>query len=299
MSTVIAMPSNSASTILMHFFGTGSGQLALDLDGGAAERYRADLSMTMAAAGVRGEIVTPAEAGGFALALKADAFWVRTESDSVSAPGVGNLAAARADASRVRAMLDGSRTFALAGGATLTPKVELGLRHDGGDAETGTGTELGAGIGYADPSRGLDMALRVRAQTAADLEAAAWGLLAWEDPHGEAGPASPFWIDAPMLEMVPAPEGPTLVELLGVPGVGLSGLRLAGGAAIVKVEDGEGCVQIRIADGAGFDPAGGVDLRLPTLLGLRMRLHRAADLWPIAVPETKKDAARGSPTGSC
>ena len=141
--------------------GTGSGRLTLDLDGGAAERYRADLSMTLAAMGVRGELVTPAEAGGFALALKADAFWVRTESDSVSAPGVGNLAAARADASRVRAVLDGSRTFSLAGGATLTPRLELGVRQDGGDAETGTGMELGAGVGYADPSRGLDMALRV------------------------------------------------------------------------------------------------------------------------------------------
>ena len=140
--------------------GTGSGELTLDLDGGAAERYGADLSMTLAAAGVRGELVTPAEAGGFALALKADAFWVRTESEAVSAPGAGNLAGARADASRVRAVLDGSRTFALAGG-TLTPSVALGVRHDGGDAETGTGMELGAGVGYADPSRGLDMALRV------------------------------------------------------------------------------------------------------------------------------------------
>ncbi|MDE0176287.1 MAG: fibronectin type III domain-containing protein [Defluviicoccus sp.] len=141
--------------------GTGTGQLSLDLHEGAAERYRTDLTMTLAAMGVRGELLTPAEAGGFALALKADGFWVRTESDSVSAPGVGNLAGARADASRMRAVLDGSRRFQLADGATLTPSVELGLRHDGGDAETGTGTELGAGLGYADPSRGLDMALRV------------------------------------------------------------------------------------------------------------------------------------------
>ena len=141
--------------------GTGTGHLTLDLEGGAAERYGADLSMTLAAMGVRGDLVTPAEAGGFALALKADAFWVRTESESVSTPGGGNLAAARAEASRVRAVLDGSRSFALAGGAALTPSLELGVRHDGGDAETGTGTEIGAGLGYADPSRGLDMALRV------------------------------------------------------------------------------------------------------------------------------------------
>ena len=141
--------------------GTGAGRLSLDLDGGGSERYGTGLSMTLAAAGVRGDLLTPDEASGFALALEADALWVRTESESVSAPGLGNLSGARADASRLRAVLDGSRTFALAGGRTLAPSVEFGLRHDGGDAETGTGLELGAGVGYADPSRGLDMALRV------------------------------------------------------------------------------------------------------------------------------------------
>ena len=157
--------------------GTGSGSLALGLDTGVSPRQRTDLSLTLAATGVRGELLTPAEAGGFALALKADAFWVRTESDAVSAPGVGNLAAARGESSRMRAVLDGSRTFAFPGGATLTPSVELGVRHDGGDAETGTGVELGAGLGYADPSRGLDMALRVHGLSAhAGDEYSEWGV---------------------------------------------------------------------------------------------------------------------------
>ena len=141
--------------------GTGSGRLSLDLDGSVAQSYRTDLSMTLAAAGVRGDLVKPVEAGGFALALKADAFWVRTESDRVAASRFGSLSAARGESSRVRAVLDGSRTFLLASGAALTPKLELGLRHDGGDAETGTGVEFGAGLGLADPSRGLDMALKV------------------------------------------------------------------------------------------------------------------------------------------
>ena len=138
--------------------GTGSGGLTLDA---AAQRHRTDLSMTLAAAGMRGDLVPPTEAGGLALAVKADAFWVRTESASVRTQGVGSLAAARADATRLRAVLDGKRTFALTGGRTLAPSLELGLRHDGGDAGTGTGMELGAGVGYTDPSRGLDMALRV------------------------------------------------------------------------------------------------------------------------------------------
>ena len=141
--------------------GTGSGRLSLDLDGSVPQSYRTDLSMTLAATGVRGDLVTPAEPGGFALALKADAFWVRTESDRVTVSEFGSLMGARGESSRVRAMLDGSRTFAFAGGAALTPSLELGVRHDAGDAETGTGLEVGAGLGYADPSRGLDMALKV------------------------------------------------------------------------------------------------------------------------------------------
>ena len=140
----------------------------------------------------------------------------------------------------------------------------------------------------------------LRAQTAADREAAAWGLLAWEDPYEEPAPASPFWADAPMLEAVPSPEAPALAELLTEPGVRLSGLRLECGTAIVKVEHGGGSVQIRIADGAGFDPAGGIELRLPTALDLRVRLHRAAALWPVGAAGTKKeDRARESRTASC
>ena len=141
--------------------GTGSGTLSLDLDGSVAQRYRTDLAMTLAAAGVRGDLVKPVEAGGFALALKADAFWVRTESEAVTATEFGNLSGAQGESSRVRAVLDGSRTFQFASGATLAPSLELGLRHDGGDAETGSGLEFGAGLGYADPARGLDMALKV------------------------------------------------------------------------------------------------------------------------------------------
>ena len=140
--------------------GTGSGTLTIDIDGSVPQSYRTDLAMTLAAAGVRGGLVKPAEAGGFAVALKADAFWVRTESGRVSASAFGTLAAARGESSRVRAVLDGSHTFSLAGGATLAPSLEFGLRHDGGDAETGTGLEFGTGLGFADPSRGLEAALK-------------------------------------------------------------------------------------------------------------------------------------------
>ena len=139
----------------------------------------------------------------------------------------------------------------------------------------------------------------LRRQTEGDLEAAPWGLLAWEDPLDEAGPAAPFWTEAPTLEAVPMPGAPTLAELSGEPDVRLSGLRLGTGAVIVKVEQGEASVQVRIADGDAFDPHGGVDLLgLPPSRDLQERLRRVAALWPIGGAETKKEAAGGSRTRS-
>ena len=102
--------------------------------------------MTLGAIGGRGTLVPAPEGGGFTLALKTDAFWVRTQADAARSDA-GNLAASDTDATRLRVALDASRPFAL-GGGTLTPSLEVGLRHDGGDAETGTGVEFGAGLRY-------------------------------------------------------------------------------------------------------------------------------------------------------
>ena len=103
----------------------------------------------------------------------------------------------------------------------------------------------------------LDAPFPLRRQTEADLEAARWGLLAWEDPFAAPGPCSPFWSVAPMMEVVPAPApavGPGLVEIARESGASLEGLRLADGTLILKVERAERARQLRFADGAGFDP---------------------------------------------
>ena len=137
--------------------GYGTGELTLTEKGEAeSERHRADLTMTLGAVGGRGTLVPAPEGGGFALALRTDAFWVRTESDATE-----GMAAAKGDATRLRLILDASRPVAL-GAGTLTPSLEAGLRHDGGDAETGTGIELGAGLGWTDPASGVSAELRAR-----------------------------------------------------------------------------------------------------------------------------------------
>ena len=131
--------------------GLGSGDLTLTLNADAHratdERYTTDIDMRMGALGVRGEVVSPKAPGGLAVNVKSDAFWVRMDSDAVASED-GNLHASQTDASRVRLVLEGSRAVELDEG-TLTPSLELGLRHDGGDAETGTGLEAGAGLRYA------------------------------------------------------------------------------------------------------------------------------------------------------
>ena len=122
--------------------GYGTGELTLTEEGGAP--IETDIRMTMGAVGGRGTLVAAPASGGFGLAIKSDAFWVRTESDKTE-----GMEAAEADVTRLRLLVDASRPFDVEGGGTLTPSVELGVRLDGGDAETGTGVEVGASLRYA------------------------------------------------------------------------------------------------------------------------------------------------------
>ena len=107
----------------------------------------------------------------------------------------------------------------------------------------------------------------LRAQTLADLEAARWGMLAWEDP-GVGSRASPFWADVPMLKGdVAKPEESdveALSHVLRQSGATFSGLRLRDGSLILKVAQGRNAEQIRVIDALAFDPMrSGVVLVLP------------------------------------
>ena len=134
----------------------------------------------------------------------------------------------------------------------------------------------------------------LRTQTEADREAAEWGLFAWEDPAADDGPSSPFWIDAPTFEAVPAPEAPAFSGLLKAPDVRLSGLRTESGALILKAESGDASVQLRVANGEAFDVEGGLDVRLPVTLDLRVRLRAMADVWPIGTAPPTKSPVEGA-----
>ena len=148
--------------------GYGSGALRLTLENGPgteeAERrvLATDLAMTMGALGARGELLRGAR--GLELALRSDVLWMAM--DSAAAPDLG---ATTAEVSRLRLVLEGSRPVSLGGGGMVTPTLQIGLRHDGGDAETGTGVEVGAGLRYA-TAWGLSVEASARTLVAHEAE---------------------------------------------------------------------------------------------------------------------------------
>ena len=151
---------------LWGMLGLGLGELTLTDEIGQVET---DIEMRMGALGGRADLPSVATVD---LALKADAFAVRMDTGP-------NLRIAGADARRARLVLAGARAFTLASGARLMPSLEAGIRHDGGDAETGLGIELGGGLRYEDPAAGLT------------VEGSGWALAAHRDDdyrdHGMSG----------------------------------------------------------------------------------------------------------------
>ena len=135
--------------------GYGVGKLTLKPEGQTP--IRTDLDLKMVSAGLRGLLMQAPETGGLELALKTDAFYVSTS--TAGAPG---LASATGDVTRLRLGLEGSRTFRFEDGSVLTPSIEIGVRHDAGDAETGFGLDLGGGLSWSDRERGLSAEVRAR-----------------------------------------------------------------------------------------------------------------------------------------
>ena len=173
----------------------GYGWGALTVEQGAGGPLETDTTLMMGTFGGRGLVLAAAETGGFELATRTDAMFMRMTSDEVA-----TLAATDADAHRLRVVLEGSRPVTWPEGQSVTPSVELGLRHDWGDAETGFGVELGGRVRYADPTIGLTIEGAVRGLLAhEDSDYKEWGasgtvrLAPGPDGHGLALTLSPTW----------------------------------------------------------------------------------------------------------
>ena len=138
--------------------GFGSGEVEIDDE--AADAQAGDLTQRTVAAGVNGTLMSSDEmfeGGTTNLRLKGEAAFTTADVE-----GSGSLESVSLSASRQRLTFEGEHVQELDSGATFTPSLELGLRNDGGDGETGTGIEAGSALRYADAESGLTVEGRVR-----------------------------------------------------------------------------------------------------------------------------------------
>ena len=137
--------------------GYGEGTLTLTPEGADGESLaamRTDMDLVMGSVGVRGVVVEAPSHGGFELSVTGDALGVWTSSDAVRG-GAGNLAATEAEVTRLRLGLEGSwKGSPRRHRDTLAaPRARGAPRR--GDAETGSGLDVGGAVAWSDPARGL------------------------------------------------------------------------------------------------------------------------------------------------
>ncbi len=171
--------------------GYGQGELTLTRQRGTS--VTTDLDWRLASGGIRGSLAEPSDAGGGSvLAVVSDALWTRTTSDAVSDPDRDEtLAGVSAAVTRLRLGLEGGQVMPLSQSGMLMPRLEVGVRHDGGDAETGLGLEVGGGASLTlNNGLSLDIAARtllVHAQEGVQDRGFSMGLVFDPSPASSAG----------------------------------------------------------------------------------------------------------------
>ncbi len=151
--------------------GYGWGEVEIDDSWGT---QASDLTQRMVAAGVNGLLMSSDEAiGGGTTSLRVKG---ETAFSWADIEGSGTLEETTLSASRQRLMLEGAHERKLDSGATFTPSVEVGMRYDGGDGDTGGSVETGGGLRFADTASGLTVEGRARTLFAHSGDYKEWGL---------------------------------------------------------------------------------------------------------------------------
>ena len=176
--------------------GYGSGEVEVDDD--LAGRESSDMTMNTAAVGASGRLFSSGEMiqrGTTELKLKGEGSVALLDIE-----GRGLISPLTSDVQRLRLALEGSHARNLESGGVLTPSLELGVRHDSGDAVTGLGLEVGGALRYAAPALGLTVSGQGRMLVAhRDDEYEEWSIggLVRIDPgadrHGLALTLTPVW----------------------------------------------------------------------------------------------------------
>ena len=158
--------------------GLGRGEMTFTSTANRAS-IQTDIDWSMATGGAQGALGDAPALGRAAIKWNADALWTRTRSDAAAQGQQLSLAATSGQRTRLRFGLEASWAQTLESGTTRTPWLSLGLRHDGGDAETGLGLEIGGGLDWRDPLRGLSVGVEGRALALHEERGVKdWGVLA-------------------------------------------------------------------------------------------------------------------------
>ena len=216
--------------------GLGQGEITLN-EKVIEKKVETDIEMSLGAFGIRGALE---KVGRFDLAVKSDVMLTQMDADAKD-----GIEAISAETSRFRLMLEASRQIVMESGGTVRPSVEVGLRHDGGDADEGMGVEVGGSLHFTNPAKGLTFEVKAR------------GLIA----HGEEDVAD--WGVSGMIRVAPGQAGRGLA-LTVQPSVG----RITGGAThlwsmrdvsrLTKEEIEDLKPRMRAEVGYGMDAWGGL-----------------------------------------
>ncbi len=123
-----------------------------------ADDIKTDLSWRMVAFGASGDLPSSQSIPGADLRWRSDVLWTQTKADAVE----DELDDVSGKTLRKRLGVESVWAYQLATGALFRPSLEVGLRHDSGDAETGFGLDIGGGFEWSDPGRGLSVVVKGR-----------------------------------------------------------------------------------------------------------------------------------------
>ena len=120
--------------------GLGRGGIEIDDEQGTVGQQSSDTSLRTASVGASGDLLA---SGPTQLRIKAAATVAQVEVE-----GGGRIAEQTVSANRLRLALKGSHAYEAGMDGQVTPELEVALRQDGGDGQTGAGVEVGGGLRY-------------------------------------------------------------------------------------------------------------------------------------------------------
>ena len=159
--------------------GIGRGTMTVTPEG--EDPFEGPIDWHMVSGGVEGSLSGVSLLPEARLVWHSDVLWTRTTSEPV-----GDLPSLGGETTRLRLGVDATWPERSLLDGFVTPEVGMGIRYDGGDAETGFGLEVHSGLRWRDPQSHLELSLTGRTLAVHDDGAFKdWGVrfgVFW-DPH--------------------------------------------------------------------------------------------------------------------